>query len=246
MWPAVPSVVMPARERRAASSSSVSVRGSSSSRSSSMRPMTGGSAARRRAASSSGGAPPTATAGPGSSSSGSAPPPTFADGLHDLAADRRREPLRPGAQRGLVRREHGQDRDLAAGALGVAVELERGLERGEAQLVEPQRPRERVLARRRRRPRPSRPSAPPAGRRAACRPEKQTSAAPARTERRTAGSSRSVSISSASTPEPTSSMTGTPSSHSSSISTSCTNPSWRKLEGCARRIAPVRGPIAAS
>ena len=46
------------------------------------------------------------------------------------------------------------------------------------------------------------------------------------------------------TPEPTSSITGTPSSHSSSIATSSTNPSWRKFDGCARSSAPVRSPIA--
>ena len=35
-------------------------------------------------------------------------------------------------------------------------------------------------------------------------------------------------------------------SDSASISTSSTNPSWRKLDGCARRIAPVSGPSARS
>ena len=77
-------------------------------------------------------------------------------------------------------------------------------------------------------------------------PLKQTSAAPARTERRTAGSSSSSGASSASTPEPTSSITGTPSPHSASIDTSSTNPTARKLLGCARRIAPVSSPSAAA
>jgi hypothetical protein len=35
-------------------------------------------------------------------------------------------------------------------------------------------------------------------------------------------------------------MTGTPSPHSASISTSSVKPKVRKFEGCARRIAPVR------
>ena len=76
-------------------------------------------------------------------------------------------------------------------------------------------------------------------------PLKHTSAAPARTERRTEGSSASSSRSSASTPEPTSSITGAPSAHSDSISTSSTKPTVRKFDGCARRIAPVRSPSAA-
>ena len=48
---------------------------------------------------------------------------------------------------------------------------------------------------------------------------------------------------SASTPEPTSSITGAPSPHSASIVTSSTNPSVRKFDGCARRIAPVASPM---
>jgi hypothetical protein len=76
-----------------------------------------------------------------------------------------------------------------------------------------------------------------------------TTAAPARTDRRTAGSSASSSTSSASTPEPTSSMTGTPSSHSASISTSSVKPSVRKFDGWraqdgARALAQSRRVVA--
>ena len=41
-------------------------------------------------------------------------------------------------------------------------------------------------------------------------------------------------------------MTGTPSPQSASTSTSSTKPTVRKFDGCARRIAPVSGPIADS
>ena len=70
-------------------------------------------------------------------------------------------------------------------------------------------------------------------------PEQQTSAAPAATDRLSAGSSPSAGIpaASASTPEPTSSITGAPSPHRSSIETSSTNPIERKFDGCTRRIA---------
>ena len=62
-------------------------------------------------------------------------------------------------------------------------------------------------------------------------PEKHTSAAPARTERGTAGSSASWGNPSISTPEPASSITGTPSWHSSSMLASSTKPRARKLDG---------------
>ena len=84
-------------------------------------------------------------------------------------------------------------------------------------------------------------SSPACGPPSSLSPEKQTTAAPARTDRRTGGSSASTAMSSASTPEPTSSITGTPSPHSASISTDSTNPTVRKFDGWARRIAAVSG-----
>jgi hypothetical protein len=63
-------------------------------------------------------------------------------------------------------------------------------------------------------------------------PLKQTSAAPAAIEARTGGSSAS----SLSTPDPRSSITGTPSAHSASIPTSSTKPTVRKFDGWTRRI----------
>ena len=78
-------------------------------------------------------------------------------------------------------------------------------------------------------------------------PEKQTTAQPAATERRTGGSSASSGTPSASAPEPTSSITGTPSAHSSSISTSSTKPTVRKFDWCARMtragVRPDRGRV---
>ena len=41
-------------------------------------------------------------------------------------------------------------------------------------------------------------------------------------------------------------MTGGPSAHSASTATSSVKPSVRKFDGCARRMAPVSAPIAAS
>jgi hypothetical protein len=77
-------------------------------------------------------------------------------------------------------------------------------------------------------------------------PEKQTTAAPAATERRTAGSSDSSGTPSIKAPDPTSSITGTPSEQSSSIATSSTKPTVRKFDWCARMTAPVSGPMASA
>ena len=97
---------------------------------------------------------------------------------------------------------------LAPGAVRVAVEPQRRLQRGERELVDPQRAGERVRARGRDRAARARPSGPACGPPSSLSPEKQTSAAPASTERRTGGSSRSAATPSASAPEPTSSITG--------------------------------------
>ena len=112
---------------------------------------------------------------------------------------------------------------------GSRYSAQRRLERRQRELVEPQRPRQRVPLGPRDRLGASRPSAPPAGRPAACRPRSTPARRPRATERRTGGSSASSSRPSASTPEPTSSITGTPSSHSSSISTSSTKPSCAEV-----------------
>jgi hypothetical protein len=77
-------------------------------------------------------------------------------------------------------------------------------------------------------------------------PEKQVTAQPAATERRTGGSSASSGTRSASAPEPTSSITGTPSAHSSSIEGSSTKPTVRKFDWCARITAALSGPMARS
>ena len=81
-----------------------------------------------------------------------------------------RQPTRPRGQRRLVAVEHRQHRDLAPRPLAGRGTAQRRLERGQRQLVDPQRPRQRVRAARPRPRRRVRPAAPPAGRRAACRP----------------------------------------------------------------------------
>ena len=80
----------------------------------------------------------------------------------------------------------------------------------------------------------------PAVRRAACRPSSRPAPRPRRpsAERRLVGQ-RGDPGRVGSTPEPTSSITGTPSPHSSSIATSSTKPTERKFDGCTRRIAPT-------
>ena len=117
----------------------------------------------------------------------------------------------------------------------VAMQPQRRLQRGQRELVDPQRPGQRVARAPPRPRRRGRRAARPAGRRAACRRRSRPAPRPPRPSGRTAGSSTASS----SAPEPTSSITGTPSSHSASIATSSTNPSWRKFDGCTRRIAPV-------
>ena len=225
-------------------SSSVSVRTSSSRRPSAMRPTSGGSPAR-------------SGCGQGRRSSGR-PPGRAAR----AAAARRRRPWpsrrRPRRRsRSASRRarassargsavEHRQHRQLGARELGVAVQRQRRLERGERELVDAHRAGQRVAPARLDRLAACRPAAPPCGPPRSLSPLKQTTAAPARTERRTAGSSASSSRSSASTPEPTSSTTGTPRPHSASISTSSVKPRVRKFDGCARRMTPVRSPSAAA
>ena len=121
--------------------------------------------------------------GPSSSSSGSAPPPTFAS----ARLDRRRDTA--GLQRGAQARGAARELVLArvsiastgisrARALGIAVEPQRRLERGERELVDAQRPRERVLARAAA-DRLARPTSRPAcGPPSSLSPEKHTSARP--------------------------------------------------------------------
>ena len=67
-------------------------------------------------------------------------------GLLDLPADERRQPVRARAHRVDRLVEHAQDGDLAASTLRVVEERERSLERGERELVGPQRPLQRVAA----------------------------------------------------------------------------------------------------
>ena len=111
------------------------MRQSSSRRPSRTTPTTGGSPSRSGAASDSS----TAQAKLGSSASGSAPPPDAADRLLDLAVERGRQTL--GAAADCVERlvQHPQHRHLAQRALGLEVERERSFERGQRELVRPQR-----------------------------------------------------------------------------------------------------------
>ena len=175
-------------------------------------------AARRRARP---GARAAATTGPGSSSSGSAPPPTRATASTTSApaiSAARRSARAAGGRAAPAWPAPGSPRR-------VAVQPQRRLQRGQRELVDPQRPRQRVRARRLDR-------AGAADEQPRLRAAEQLVAGEAdqrrarRTERRTGGSSHS----SPSAPEPTSSITGTPSSHSDSIATSSTNPSWRKFD----------------
>ena len=95
----------------------------------------------------------------------------------------------------------------------VAVQPQRRLQRGERELVDPQRARQRMRARRARPRRRGRRAAPPAGRRAACRRRSTRAPRPPRPS----GAPAARRTASPSAPEPTSSITGTPSSHSASI-----------------------------
>ena len=96
----------------------------------------------------------TATAGPSSSSSGSEPPPARpAAGTTAHAARRGRAGGDPGAQPlgarvelGARGGEHVQHGNVARGARRVAVQAQRGLERGERELVDPHGAGERVRA----------------------------------------------------------------------------------------------------
>ena len=130
------------------SSSSASVRGSTRTRPrrSARRAAGRRRAGRRRASPGPSPGASTATAGPGSSSSGSAPPPTRATASitsPPVCVRKRAGTLLERLARDV---EHRQHRDLAPRALGVAVQRERGGERGERQATDPQGARERVAA----------------------------------------------------------------------------------------------------
>ena len=124
----------------------------------------------------------------------------------------RRQRLGRRFQLGLGPLEHRQRRDLAPGPRRVAVQAQRRLQRGQRQLVDPQRPGERMARGRRRSPSrvPSR--SPACGPPSSLSPEQQTSAAPAATERaqRRLIGERGQPV--GERPEPTSSITGTPES----------------------------------
>ena len=104
-----------------------------------MRPTIGGSLARRRAASSSGW-PCDRDHRPRQLEQRQRAAADLGDALDDLA-NALGEPIGAGAEGGVVGGEHLQHGDVPV----AAVEAERGLERGERQLVEPQRAGERVL-----------------------------------------------------------------------------------------------------
>ena len=93
----------------------------------------------------------TSTTQPGSSRSGSAPPPTSPSPRATCAASPGiaassacREVLGARHQLALADSQHGQRRNVVRGALGLGQQRQRGLERRERQLVEPQRARQRV------------------------------------------------------------------------------------------------------
>ena len=184
---------------------------------------------------------PTATAGPGRSSSGSAPPPTRATASTSSPPVAAREALGAAREDGGLGGEHREHRNLRARAGRVAVQGERRRERGHRQATDAQRAGRAGGAGRPRPPRRGPRAGRPAARRAACRALQHTRAAPAATERRTGGSPASSSGPSARTPEPTSSMTGTPRPHSASIPTSSTKPTVRKFDGCTRSDHRARG-----
>ena len=132
-----------------------------------------------------------ATAGPGSSSSGSAPPPAAA-GISVTRARGETGQLGGAGRQHLGREfEHLQHGD-AARRRRVQVQLERRLEAGQAQLVDPQRPGQRMRAACARRGPSRRRGSPPGGRPAACRPRSRSARRPRRSNRRTSGSSPST------------------------------------------------------
>ena len=156
-----------------------------------------------------------ATAGPSSSSSGSAPPPTLPAARITSARgpDRRRAAARPGAASVcLVGRRASPAPGSRAARAGVAVQPQRRLERGQRQLVDPQRARQRDGGARPRPP-PGAPDDQP-GLRAAeqlvARAADQRRAGGDRALQRRLVASAGIPAASASTPEPTSSITGTP------------------------------------
>ena len=171
----------PRRRRRASgTSSSMTVRQSSRSRSPAMRPITGGRPRAERASSAAADAPacPRASAAVASSARGSAPPPTSERLGHDGQPERRarrrrarRASTRPraAADDGAGLAQHAERRDLARGRRRVLVGAQRRLEGRQRQLVDPERPVERVLPQPLHERAAGRRRCRPAGRRAACR-----------------------------------------------------------------------------
>ena len=135
-------------------SASAIVRGSSSTRPSWMRAMTGGSVWRRAADNATGSASGArTTAGPSSSVRASAPPPgRDTDRVTDAAGPMARQmPLRPIGELIFGVAEHAQGGNLLPRAVRVAIEHQGRLERGQRELVDAQRPSQRLLAGRRHR-----------------------------------------------------------------------------------------------
>ena len=157
-------------------------------------------------------------------------------------SDRRRASRAAASPARLGGAEHGQHGDLRAGRSRVAIQRQRRLQRGQRELVDAQGAGERMRA-------GGRDASPvpdqQAGlrvRRAACRPS--STRAPRRPPPSAASRAPRPARDRAptSTPEPTSSITGTPSSHSSSIGhVGSTKPRARKFDGCTRRIAADLG-----
>jgi hypothetical protein len=118
------------------------------------------------------------------------------------------------------------------------------LQRRQDQLVDAQRPRQRVAPQ-------ALDDVGPAEQQPACGPPSSlsplavTTDAPARSAVAASGSSGSSGCG-ASRPLPVSATTGTPSVASSATPTALVKPSTRKLLGCTFRTQPVSGPIASA
>ena len=131
----------------------------------------------------------------------------------------------------------------------VAIERERGLERGERDLVDPQRAVQRVAAQPLDEVGAADDDARPAGRRAACRREKQTRSAPAARLSRAVGSSLDASSQDAASRDRRRArgLRGRASAASSASGGCSVKPTMRKLDWCTRSSTRGRpAPIARS
>ena len=206
----------------------------------------------------------TATAGPSSSSSGSEPPPARPAAAHDADARRRRARRRRSRRAARSARASSSARGAASicstgivarRALGIAVQAQRRLQRGERELVDPHRARQRVCAHARDRRLASPRRCPACGPPSSLSAEKHTTSAPRR-DALARGRLVGEHVASASsrceqTPDPRSSISSSRACRASSAErpaarTSSVKPTVRKFDACTRISAAVSGPIARS